>query len=90
MFRLAARLPLRAARAPISIRHNSSTTGASRIVHLAGQVERPSAMEASVPVMWAVCGALVFAAFNRVEERSGKDEVETVCSDLEASFTSAG
>jgi hypothetical protein len=45
-------------------------------------------MEASVPVMWAVCGALVFTAFNRVEERSGKDEVETVCSEPEKHFAS--
>jgi hypothetical protein len=77
MFRIATRLPLRAARTPF-VRYNSSTTGASRIVQLAGQVERPSAIEASVPVMWAVCGALVFTAFNRVEERAGSENVETV------------
>jgi hypothetical protein len=33
------------------------------------------ALEASVPVMWAVCGVLTYTAWNRMEGRKG-DEVE--------------
>lgn len=33
------------------------------------------ALEASVPVMWAVCGALTYTAWNRMDGRKG-DEVE--------------
>ncbi|KAJ4334662.1 hypothetical protein N0V87_006698 [Didymella glomerata] len=66
-----------ATRAPRAfVRYNSSSTSrAARIVEMAGQVEKPSALEASVPVMWAVCGALTYTAWNRMEGRKG-DEVE--------------
>ncbi|KAJ8104878.1 hypothetical protein OPT61_g10517 [Boeremia exigua] len=66
-----------ATRAPRAfVRYNSSTTSrASRIVEMAGQVEKPHVLEASVPVMWAVCGALTYTAWNRMEGRKG-DEVE--------------
>ncbi|KAF2710138.1 hypothetical protein K504DRAFT_466565 [Pleomassaria siparia CBS 279.74] len=79
------RLPIRAAlagvrRAPATLRYNSSSSsvGASRIIQMASRAERPSPLEASVPVMWAVCGALTFAAWGRIEERSGSLDVETL------------
>ena len=34
------------------------------------------ALEASVPVMWAVCGALTYTAWNRMDGRKGDDSVE--------------
>ena len=34
------------------------------------------AAEAAVPVMWAVCGALTYTAWNRMSERSAGDNVE--------------
>ncbi|KAF2785916.1 hypothetical protein K505DRAFT_157734 [Melanomma pulvis-pyrius CBS 109.77] len=84
-FTLPTRLPIRAAlfagkrTAPAFIRHNSSSSsGASRILELAGNAERPSPLEASVPVMWAVCGALVYTAFNRIDEKSGSENVDTL------------
>ncbi|OSS43394.1 hypothetical protein B5807_11992 [Epicoccum nigrum] len=55
---------------------SSSTSRAARIVEMAGQVEKPSALEASVPVMWAVCGALTYTAWNRMDGRKGDDSVE--------------
>jgi len=45
---------------------------------MAAQAEKPSAVEASVPVMWAVCGVLCYTAFSRVEEANGKEAVETL------------
>jgi hypothetical protein len=35
-----------------------------------------AATEVAVPVMWAVCGALTFAAWNRMDARSAGDNVE--------------
>jgi len=37
------------------------------------------ALEVAVPAMWAVCGGLTLAAWNRVEEKSGSENVEKVC-----------
>jgi hypothetical protein len=34
------------------------------------------ASEASVPLLWAVCGALTYTAWNRMVERGEKGEVE--------------
>jgi hypothetical protein len=31
------------------------------------------AAEAAVPVMWAVCGALTYTAWNRMDERNAGD-----------------
>jgi len=43
---------------------------------MAARAEKPSPLEASVPVMWAVCGVLTYTAFNRIQEGSG--DVETL------------
>lgn len=66
--------------APASIRLNSNTSSsrAARVIEMAAQAEKPSAMEAAVPVMWAVCGVLTYAAWNRVEEKSGVENVDKV------------
>jgi len=32
--------------------------------------------EAAVPVMWAACGVLTYAAWNRMSERSAGENVE--------------
>lgn len=34
------------------------------------------ATEAAVPVMWAVCGALTYTAWNRMDERTAGGNVE--------------
>ncbi|KAF9693059.1 hypothetical protein EKO04_009327 [Ascochyta lentis] len=61
-----------------TVRYNSSTsTRAPRIANLAASVEKPSALEASVPVVWTLCWALTWAAWKRSERRGG-DEVETM------------
>lgn len=36
------------------------------------------AMEVGVPVMWAFCGGLAYAAWNRIEEKSGNENVDKV------------
>ncbi|KAF1927588.1 uncharacterized protein M421DRAFT_421428 [Didymella exigua CBS 183.55] len=69
------RIATRAPRAFVRYNSSSSTSRAARVVEMAGQVEKPSALEASVPVMWAVCGALTYTAWNRMDGRQG-DEVE--------------
>ncbi|KAL1591799.1 hypothetical protein SLS59_010071 [Nothophoma quercina] len=69
------RIATRAPRAFVRYNSSSSTSRAARIVEMAGQVEKPSALEASVPVMWAVCGALTYTAWIRMDGRKG-DEVE--------------
>jgi hypothetical protein len=81
------RLPINAAslaskRTPAAFRFNSntSTSGAARVMEMAAQADKPSALEAAVPVMWAVCGGLIYTAWNRVEERSGVENVDKVCS----------
>ncbi|KAF2122656.1 hypothetical protein BDV96DRAFT_639230 [Lophiotrema nucula] len=62
VFRVAGR---RAAQ-PAFFRYNSSSaTRASQIAQFAAQAEKPSAMEASVPLLWAICGGLTYVAFNR-------------------------
>lgn len=35
-------------------------------------------MESAVPVMWAVCGGLIYTAWNRVDEKSGQENVDKV------------
>ena len=71
------RIATRAPRAFVRFNSSSSSTSrAARIVEMAGQVEKPSALEASVPVMWAVCGALTYTAWNRMDGRKGDDSVE--------------
>ncbi|KAJ4993170.1 hypothetical protein SVAN01_01145 [Stagonosporopsis vannaccii] len=69
------RIATRAPRAFVRFNSTSSASRAARIVEMAGQVEKPNALEASVPIMWAVCGALTYTAWNRMEGRKG-DEVE--------------
>jgi len=81
--RIATRVPITAAfagkrAAPAAFRANSSssTSRAARIVEIAAQAERPNPAEAAVPVMWAVCGALTYAAWNRMDQRTAGDNVE--------------
>ncbi|KZM20717.1 uncharacterized protein EKO05_0007929 [Ascochyta rabiei] len=69
------RIATRAPRAFVRYNSSSSTSSTARIINMAGQVEKPSVLEASVPVMWAICGALTYTAWNRMEGRKG-DEVE--------------
>ncbi|PSN59411.1 hypothetical protein BS50DRAFT_640966 [Corynespora cassiicola Philippines] len=82
--RLAA--PLRAASAraapPKAVRFNSSSSSSSsssstsRVLQMAGQAEKMNPLEAAVPVMWAVSGAFIFAAWSRIDESSVGDNVE--------------
>ncbi|EMD90534.1 hypothetical protein COCC4DRAFT_127864 [Bipolaris maydis ATCC 48331] len=81
--RIATRAPITAAFAakrvtPTAMRFNSSSSSSSaaRMMEMAAQAERPNATEVAVPVMWALCGALTFAAWNRVSERNASHEVE--------------
>ncbi|KAF2658663.1 hypothetical protein K491DRAFT_713373 [Lophiostoma macrostomum CBS 122681] len=79
-FVLPKRLPITASfaakRTPAFARFNSSssTSTAERIVEMARQAEKPSALEASVPIMWLVSGAFIYTAFQRAEK--GEDHVE--------------
>ena len=82
-FFLSTRLPITAAslaakRMPATIRYNSTTSSsrAARVMEIAAQAEKPSPMEATVPIMWAICGALTFTAWRRIEEKSGQENVE--------------
>ncbi|KAH3999205.1 hypothetical protein HBI56_083830 [Parastagonospora nodorum] len=61
-----------------SVRFNSSSSSSSaaRVMQMAAQAERPNATEAAVPVMWAVCGALTYTAWNRMDERTAGGNVE--------------
>lgn len=82
-FVLPVRLPItrtfRAA-SPVAARFNSNTTTsrAARVIEMAARAEKPSALEAGVPVMWAVCGALIATAWGRIGEREGNENVEKV------------
>jgi hypothetical protein len=79
-FILPARLPLtRTFRAPARFNSNTTTSRTARVIEMANQTEKPSAFEAGVPVMWAVCGALTYMAWNRIEEREGSENVGKVC-----------
>ena len=77
-FVLPKRFPIIAAfagkRTPAAFRFNSSASRAGTIAQLAAAAEKPTPLEASVPVMWAVCGGLIYAAWNRIDDR----EVESV------------
>ncbi|KAF2470208.1 uncharacterized protein BDR25DRAFT_394108 [Lindgomyces ingoldianus] len=53
---------------------SSSTSRAARVMEMAAQAEKPSAFEASVPILWVLCGAAIVTAWNRVDER--EDHVE--------------
>ena len=77
LFRLAS---LASKRTPATLRFNSNTSSsrAARVMEMAAQADKPSALEAAVPVMWAVCGGLIYTAWNRVEERSGVENVDKV------------
>ncbi|KAH7068425.1 hypothetical protein FB567DRAFT_588654 [Paraphoma chrysanthemicola] len=70
-----ARLFTRVPTATRAVRFNSSssTSSAARVFQMAAQAERPNAAEAAVPVMWAVCGALTYTAWNRMDERNAGD-----------------
>ncbi|KAF2278846.1 uncharacterized protein EI97DRAFT_456284 [Westerdykella ornata] len=78
-FVLPKRLPIHATfagkRTPALARLNSQSTvsKAAQVVEMAQAVERPNLVEASVPVMWLLSGAAIFAAFNRIES---EDHVE--------------
>lgn len=81
--RIATRVPITAAfagkrAAPAAVRYNSSSSSsrAARVIEMAAQAERPSGAEAAVPVMWAVCGALTYTAWNRMTERNAGENVE--------------
>ncbi|KAF2686899.1 hypothetical protein K458DRAFT_386864 [Lentithecium fluviatile CBS 122367] len=65
-------------RTPAFARFNSNTSSsrAARVIEMAAQAEKPSALETAVPVMWAVCGGLIYTAWNRVEEKSGAECVD--------------
>ncbi|KAL5395540.1 hypothetical protein PMIN06_007937 [Paraphaeosphaeria minitans] len=66
---------IRTFRAPARFNSNITTSRAARVIEMASQAEKPSALEAGVPVMWAVCGALIYTAWNRVEDREGNENV---------------
>jgi hypothetical protein len=81
--RFAVRAPITAAfigkrAAPTTMRYNSSSSSSSaaRMIEMAAQAERPNATEAAVPVMWALCGALTYTAWNRMSERSAGQDIE--------------
>ena len=84
-FVLPTRLPARAFRAPARFNSNTSTSRTARVIEMASeanaqaQAQKPSALEAGVPFAWAVCGVLGYAAWNRVEEREGSENVGKVC-----------
>ncbi|KAI8943329.1 hypothetical protein NX059_001346 [Plenodomus lindquistii] len=63
---------------PAAARFNSSSSSstAARVIQMAAEAERPSAAEAAVPALWAVCGVLTFTAWNRMGERSAEGNVE--------------
>jgi hypothetical protein len=42
---------------------------------MARSAEKPSALEASVPIMWLLSGAAIYTAFTRIEGK-GEDHVE--------------
>ncbi|KAF2818615.1 hypothetical protein CC86DRAFT_450427 [Ophiobolus disseminans] len=73
--RLATRAPV-ATRAFARYHSSSSASGAARVIQMAAQAERPSAAEAAVPVMWAVCGALTYTAWNRMDATNAGGNVE--------------
>ncbi|KAJ4305776.1 hypothetical protein N0V90_001308 [Kalmusia sp. IMI 367209] len=78
-FALPVRLPItRTFRAPARFNSNTSSSRAARVIEMAAQAEKPSALEAGVPVMWAVCGGLIFTAWGRIGERDGSENVEKV------------
>ncbi|KAF1849217.1 uncharacterized protein K460DRAFT_279581 [Cucurbitaria berberidis CBS 394.84] len=81
--RIATRVPITAAfagkrAAPAALRYNSSSSSsrAARVIEIAAQAERPSGAEAGVPALWAVCGALTYAAWNRMNEQTAGENVE--------------
>ena len=79
-FVLPIRLPVtRTFRAPARFNSNASSSRAARVIEMAAQAERPSPLETAVPVMWAVCGGLIYAAWNRIEAKEGEKNVEKVC-----------
>ncbi|CAI6332714.1 unnamed protein product [Periconia digitata] len=78
-----ARLPITAAslagkRVPATIRYNSTTNSsrAARVIEMAAQAEKPSALEATVPIMWAICGALTYTAWTRIDEKNDAENVD--------------
>lgn len=72
--------PFLTKRTPLpTLRFNSTSTSSatSRIAQvgqMAAQAEKPTVLEASVPVMWALSGAAILAAWSRVDEK--EDSVE--------------
>ncbi|KAF2251099.1 hypothetical protein BU26DRAFT_563046 [Trematosphaeria pertusa] len=77
-FVLPKRLPITANFRPAAYRFNSSSSSsrAARVIEMAAQAEKPSAMETAVPAMWAICGGLIYAAWNRIDEKSGQENVD--------------
>ncbi|KAJ4351445.1 uncharacterized protein N0V89_006787 [Didymosphaeria variabile] len=76
-FALPVRLPItRTFRAPARFNSNTSTGRAARVIEMAAQAEKPSTLEAGVPIMWAICGGLIYTAWNRIEEREGAENVQ--------------
>ena len=75
---LAARTPITARLPARAVRFNSSSSASSaaRVFQMASQAERPSNAEAAVPLLWIVCGALTYTAWNRMEERTAGENVE--------------
>ncbi|KAH8722605.1 hypothetical protein GQ44DRAFT_774863 [Phaeosphaeriaceae sp. PMI808] len=73
--RLATRAPITASRF-VRFNSSSSSSSAARVIQMAAQAERPNAAEAAVPVMWAVCAALTYTAWNRIDARTASDNVE--------------
>ena len=74
--RIATRAPINASKRFVRFNSSSSSSGAARVIQMAAQAERPNTAEAAVPVMWAVCGALTYTAWNRMEARTAGDNVE--------------
>ncbi|KAF2867790.1 hypothetical protein BDV95DRAFT_610691 [Massariosphaeria phaeospora] len=65
-------------RAPVAFRYNSSSSSsrAARVIEMATQAEKPSPLEATIPIMWLISGALIYTAWNRIDEKSAGNNVE--------------
>lgn len=59
--------------AALRMNSTSTSTVASRVASEVQQrvavVEKPSSLEASVPVMWALSGAAILAAWSRIDDK---------------------
>ncbi|OAK95309.1 hypothetical protein IQ06DRAFT_232266 [Phaeosphaeriaceae sp. SRC1lsM3a] len=77
MFAARAFRPITSAAArPVRFNSSSSASSAARVIQMASQAERPNTAEAAVPLLWAVCGALTYTAWNRMDQKNAGGNVE--------------